>query len=171
MKTEIQPENDAVVFFGRKHEMVFPVSSREIGRDGDLLSLLSTNSLSVASYKNALKKAPPYLLRQSFMTAAKAFKAIDSETEGVIVPYGEEGDRVIQALCSASRFENRFRLLKEAQRYSVNLFPYDVRKLKEMGRLYETWEGSGIYYLDERHYSAQFGASTEEVSEMKVLIE
>lgn len=158
-------------FYGRKHEMVFPVSSREIGRDGDLLSLLSTNSLSVEAYKATLKKAPPYCLRQSFMTAAGAFKAIDSETEGVIVPYGEEGDRIIQQLCSASQLENRFRLLKEAQRYSVNLLPYDVRKLKDMGRLYETWDGSGIYYLDEQHYSAQFGASTEEVSEMKVLIE
>lgn len=158
-------------FYGRKHEMVFPVSSREIGRDGDLLSLLSANSLSVEAYKAALKKAPPYCLRQSFMTAARAFKAIESETEGVIVPYGEEGDRIIQQLCSASQFENRFRLLKEAQRYSVNLFPYDIRKFKDMGHLYETWEGSGIYYLDEQHYSAQFGASTEEVSEMKVLIE
>lgn len=158
-------------FYGRKHEMVFPVSSREIGRDGDLLSLLSTNALSVEAYKTALKKAPPYCLRQSFMTAARAFKVIDSETEGIIVPYGEEGDRIIQQLCSASQFENRFRLLKEAQRYSVNLFPCDIRKFKDMGRLYETWEGSGIYYLDEQHYSAQFGVSTEEVSEMKVLIE
>lgn len=158
-------------FYGRKHEMVFPVSSREIGRDGDLLSLLSANSLSVEAYKAALKKAPPYCLRQSFMTAAKAFKAIDSETEGVIVPYGEEGDRIIQQLCAASRFENRFRLLKEAQRYSVNLFPYDVRKFKDMGRLYETWEGSGIYYLDEQHYSEQFGASLDEVAPRRVLID
>ena len=158
-------------FYGRKHEMVFPVSSREIGRDGDLLSLLSTNSLSVEAFKAAFKKAPPYCLRQSFMTAAKAFKAIDSETEGVIVPYGEEGDRIIQQLCMASRFENRFRLLKEAQRYSVNLFPYDVRKFKDMGCLYETWEGSGIYYLDEQHYSGQFGASLDEVAPRRVLID
>jgi len=158
-------------FYGRKHEMVFPVSSREIGRDGDLLSLLSTNSLSVEAYKAAFKKAPPYCLRQSFMTAAKAFKAIDSETEGVIVPYEEEGDRIIQQLCLASRFENRFRLLKEAQRYSVNLFPYDVQKFKDMGCLYETWEGSGIYYLDEQHYSGQFGASLDEVAPRRVLID
>jgi CRISPR-associated endonuclease/helicase Cas3 len=158
-------------FYGRKHEMAFPVSSREIGRDGDLLSLLSTNLLSVEAYKAALKRTPPYCFRQSFMTAAKAFKAIDSETEGVIVPYGEEGDRIIQKLCSASHFENRFRLLKEAQRYSVNLFPYDVRKFKEMGRLYETWKGSGIYYLDEQHYGQQFGASIEEVAPRRVLID
>jgi len=32
--------------------------------------------------------------------------------------------------------------MKKAQRYSVNLFPHEVRKFKEMNRLYETWEGS-----------------------------
>ncbi|MEW6488908.1 MAG: CRISPR-associated helicase Cas3' [Thermodesulfobacteriota bacterium] len=157
-------------FYGRKHEMVFPVASREIGREGDLLSLLSDNREAVEAHKATVRKAPPYLLRQSFMTAAEAFRAIDSETEGVIVPYGQEGERLIAELCSASQVQRKFELLKAAQRYSVNLFPHEVRKLKEMSRLHETWDGSGIYYLDERHYSAQFGASTDEVSEMKVLI-
>jgi len=161
----------AYYFFGRQHEMVFPVSSREIGRDGNLLSLLSTNLQSVEAFKTGLKKPPPYLLRQSFMTAAKAFKAIDTETEGVIVPYGSEGRRIIQELCSGTRFEKAFALLKEAQRYSVNLFPNEMKRLKDIRAAYETWEASGIYYLDERHYSAQFGASAEEVSEMNVLIE
>lgn len=145
--------------------MVFPVSSREIGRDGDLLSLLSTNTLSVQALDQ--KQAPPYLLHQSFMTAAKAFKAIDSATEGIVVPYGDEGRRIIGQLCSASQFDNRYKLLKEAQRYSVNLFPYEMRRLKDMRLLYDTWEGSEIYCLDERHYSPQFGVSTEEVAEME----
>lgn len=157
-------------FYGRKHEMVFPVSSREIGRDGDLLSLLSTNTLSVQAYKVDQKQAPPYLLRQSFMTAAKAFKAIDSETEGIVVPYGDEGRRIIGQLCSASQFDNRYKLLKEAQRYSVNLFPHEVQKLRDMRHLYETWKGSEIYCLDERHYSPQFGVSTEEVAGMEGLV-
>lgn len=158
-------------FYGRKHEMAFPVSSRAIGRDGDLLSLLSDNREAVEAYKAAARKAPPYLLRQSFMTAAKAFRAIDSETEGVIVPYGREGEILIADLCSASQAHRRFELLKAAQRYSVNLFPYEVRQLGEMNRLRETWDGSGIYYLDERHYSEQFGVARDEVSEMRALIE
>jgi CRISPR-associated endonuclease/helicase Cas3 len=156
-------------FFKRAHEMVFPVSRKESGRNDDILSLLSTNSASVQIYQNEQKQSPPLHLRQSFMSAAKAFKAIDSPTEGVIVPYGTEGERIIAELFS-SRFEEKSRLLKEAQRYSVNLFPHEVRRLKEKGRLYEAWEGSGIYCLDERHYSEQFGASTDEVAEMKALI-
>jgi CRISPR-associated endonuclease/helicase Cas3 len=104
------------------------------------------------------------------MTAGKAFKAIDSPTEGVIVPYGAEGTRIIVELSASSKFDEKSKLLKAAQRYSVNLFSFELRKLRDNRRLYEAWEGSGIYYLDERHYSEQFGASTEEVAEMKALI-
>lgn len=159
-------------FFQRAHEMGFSISDKDIKdmpRQHDtLLNLLSTNADSVQIYLNERKQAPPLFLRQSFMSAAKAFKAIDSPTEGVIVPYGE-GERIITRLLSAG-YEEKGRLLKEAQRYSVNLFPHEMVKLKEKRRLYEVWEGSGVYYLDERHYSEQFGASTDEVAEMRTLI-
>jgi CRISPR-associated endonuclease/helicase Cas3 len=157
-------------FFQRAHEMDFPLSPRDIGRDDTLLSLLSTNSHSVNAYQSLQKHSPSIHLRQSFMSAAKAFKAIDSPTEGVIVPYGAEGERIITELCTASRFDEKLHLLKKAQRYAVNLFPNEFETLKKMRRLYETWEGSGILYLDSRHYSEQFGVSTDEVSEMKALI-
>lgn len=159
-------------FFQRAHEMGFSISDKDIKdmpRQHDtLLNLLSTNADSVQIYLNERKQAPPLFLRQSFMSAAKAFKVIDSPTEGVIVPHGE-GERISARLLSAG-YEEKGRLLKEAQRFSVNLFPHEMAKLKEKRRLYEVWEGSGVYYLDERHYSEQFGASTDEVAEMKALI-
>lgn len=155
-------------FFQRAHEMAFPLSHREFGRDDDLLTMLSLNSLSVEAYKAVQKQASPHQLRQSFMSAARAFKAIDSPTEGVIVPYGR-GERIIAEL-AGTRFEGKTKLLKEAQRYSVNFFSYELSNLKEKGRLYEVWEGSDIFWLDERHYSEEFGASTEEVAAMKTHI-
>jgi CRISPR-associated endonuclease/helicase Cas3 len=157
-------------FFRRAHEMAYPVSSSEIGRDDDLLSLLAANPLSVQAYQR-VRGAPPALhLRQSFMTAGKAFKAIDAPTEGVVVPYGEEGKRLIDDLMASSPFEDRGSLVRRAQRYAVNLFPHEIDRLKRAGRLYEIWGGSGVLYLDEQHYSDQFGASTEKVADMKVLI-
>lgn len=158
-------------FFKRADEMSFPVTSRDIkimSRNDDLLALLSTNPDTVQIYMNEQRQAPPLHLRQSFMSAAKAFKAIDSQTEGVIVPYCR-GEEIITGFFGAS-FEDRAMLLKEAQRYSVNMFPYEINKLKEKQRLHEVWDGSGIYYLDERHYSEQFGAITDEVAGMKSLI-
>ncbi len=156
-------------FFQRAHEMTFPVLRREFGRDDDLLSLLSTNTVSVEAYKSSYKQAPPLSLRQSFMSAAKAFKAIDSPTEGVIVTY-DKGEQIIAELAALSRFDDKSKLLKEAQRYSVNLFPHELAKLLEKRRLYEAWEGSGIYCLDERNYSEEFGVSMDDVAEMKTLI-
>jgi len=158
-------------FFSRAHEMAFPVTSREIKAipgKSDLLTLFSTNSEAVEIFKNNQRKAPPMPLRQAFMSAAEAFRVIDSPTEGVIVPYGE-GEWIVTRLMTCPK-EGRASLLKEAQRYSVNLFPYEMQKLRDGRRINELWEGSGMYYLDERHYSTDFGASTDEVAEMKVRI-
>jgi len=157
-------------FFKRAHEMTFPVPRAKIGRDDDILSLLSMNEKSVQIYEHAHRLAPLLHLRQSFMEAGRAFKVINSPTEGVIVPYEPEGNQIIQTLCAVSRFEERPKQLRQAQRVSVNLFPYEFKKLQEKGRLYEIWKGSGIYYLDERHYSPQFGVTMEEVSGMRTHI-
>lgn len=158
-------------FFQRTNEMAFPVGSKDVrnmSRNDDLLTLLSTNAGAVQIYVNGHNEAPKLHLRQSFMSAAKAFRAIDSPTEGVIVPYGA-GERIIADLSGAG-FNDKGGLLKEAQRYSVNLFPYELAKLKEQRRLNEAWSGSGIYYLDERHYSEEFGVSMEPVADMRLLI-
>lgn len=158
-------------FFNRSHEMTFPVTSKNIkGMTGksDLLTLLSTNCNAVEIYKNDQRKAPQTPLRQAFMSAAEAFKVIDSPTEGAIVPYGD-GERIITTLMCCSP-EDRDLLLKRAQRYSVNLFPHEMKKMKEARAVIEVWVGSGIYYLNERHYSDDFGASVDGVAEMKTII-
>ncbi|MBF8274945.1 MAG: CRISPR-associated protein Cas3 [Candidatus Brocadiaceae bacterium] len=158
-------------FFDRKHEMDYPVSSKEVGRDDTLLSLLSTNNLSVNAYTRTNNTAPPIDIRQSFKTAAEAFKVIEAPTEGVIVPYGEEGKRIITGLFStAGMFEKKYKLLKAAQRYSVNMFPHEIVKLRQTGSLREVSEGSGILCLDPQHYSNEFGASIDRVALMETLI-
>lgn len=157
-------------FFERAHEMAYPVSPRDIGRDDTLLSLLSTNKQAVNAYKRAHKAGPPLHLRQSFKAAAEAFQAIDSPTEGIIVPYGEEGERIIAELSASIPLGKRSELLKQAQRYSVNLFAHEIGKLKEARALYDVGEGSGVYSLDSRYYSDEFGVSLEQVAPMKPLI-
>jgi len=101
---------------------------------------------------------------QSFMTAAKAFKAIDSPTQGIIVPYGEIGKNLILDFCSEEEIEKQYRLLREAQRYSVNVFSSDFEKLKKLNAISEVKKGAGIYYLLEDYYSDKFGLSTERIS-------
>lgn len=157
-------------FFARSHEMTYPVSSNDIGRDDTLLSLLSTNAQSVEAYKHAVKAAPPFVLRQSFKSAAEAFKVIDAPTEGVIVPYGDEGKQIIIALSATASLDEKNKLLKRAQRYSVNLFPHELAKLREMHALYQPWGVDSITYLDEQYYSDEFGVSLKPVSPMASFI-
>ena len=156
-------------FFERKKDMEYPVSSRENGRDDTLLSLLSTNVLSVQNFSMTHGKYPPFDLRQSFMTAGKLFKSIDAPTHSVIVQYGEAGKNLVSQLSAAFEIEKEYKLLHEAQQYSVNLFPHEFEGLKEIGALYSVQKGEEIYYLDKKYYSEQFGLSMEAVNREEVL--
>jgi len=156
-------------FFDRADEMAYPVKSKQIGRDGDMLSLLSLNDLSVQSYKRANGKSPAFHLRQSFKSAAEAFAAIDAPTEGVIVPYGKEGEKIIADLCGAFDLKKQYDLIKKAQRYSVNVFPNILMKLSDNQCIHEVQEGSGIMYLECQYYSNEFGLSIEQVAPMALL--
>ena len=151
-------------FYERANLMSYPLTAQQAGRSDTLLSLLSDNHLNIGMEKNAIK------LQQSFKTAGKAFKAIDSPTQAVIVPYGDKGKEIIAGLCADFEPAKAFQLLKEAQRYSVNVFPNVWRQLIEAEAVSPVQKGEEIYYLNERYYSKDFGLSTEEVSKMDTQI-
>lgn len=154
----------------RKNEMDYPVDANStIERDDDLFSLLSSNTLAVKAHNNGTQAAPDILLRQSFQSAGKLFHIIDSVTRGVVVPY-KDGKTIITDLCSAPELEKQRKLLKKAQRYSVNLFAYQFDKLARIGVIKEVQPGTNVYYLDEQYYSNEFGWSDEPVGDMKLLI-
>lgn len=155
-------------FYRRAHEMSYPVSRNELGRDDDLLSLLSTNQQSVEEYKRK-HGSPSLYLRQSFKTAGEHFHVIDAPTEAIIVPYNKEAESIIAKLSAKLSLKEERVLLKTAQQYSVNIFPYMIKKLQEEKALFQTYEGSGIWYLDDQYYSKDFGVSLEPVSQMEFL--
>ncbi len=159
-------------FYEQNDEMSYKVDGKSaIGREDNLFDLLSKNHLSVKAYQRINNDSFPQIsLRQSFMAASKAFQAIDSLTRGVIVPYGEKGKQIINELCASDILEKQYKLLKEAQRYSVNLFPYVFEKLASQQIIREVQQGSGVYYLDKQYYSDTFGVSPSIVNEMENLI-
>ena len=103
------------------------------------------------------------------MAAAKAFKAIDAPTQGVIVPYGERGADLVARLHAAYDLVLEFDLLRAAQQYTVNVFPYTFEKLNQAGAVREVKEGIRVFGLDSRYYSKEFGLATEPVSLMETL--
>lgn len=144
-------------FYERADEMVYPLKAKDAGRDDSLLNLLGENKANTGA-------GAPLHLKQSFMTAGKAFKAIDAPTQSVVVPYGQ-GKELITELCGiAKKFDaaGYYACLKQAQKFSVNVFPNVWKQLLEQKAVYEI-QGEGVYYLDQRYYSDEFGLSTEPV--------
>ena len=158
-------------FYNRSKEMNYPVPSnnKEIGRTDDLFNLLSLNCASVQEYQRINNATPSLPLKQSFQSAAKAFHAIDSPTRGVIVPYEENGDDIVNQLCDAVMLEKQYKLLKAAQRFSVNLYSYELEDMGKKNAIREVQKDSGIYYMDYQYYSNEFGWSKEIVTEMENL--
>jgi len=159
-------------FYDRKEEMCYKIGSNSVvGRSDNLFDLLSINPLSVKEYQRINASSYPRVpLRQAFMTAAKAFRAIDSPARGIIVPYGAEGERIINELCASDTLGKKYKLLKEAQRYSVNVFPHVLERLAKQHIISEVQNGTGILYLDKQYYSNTYGISESPVNEMENLI-
>lgn len=139
-------------------------------QNDSLLNMLANNTANPSSGWNEqkrLKQLP--LLQQSFMSAAKAFKAIDAPTHSVIIEH-KEGKTIVADLCRlAKEFEAKeyYQVLKRAQQYSVNVFPNVWEKLNEQGAIQETQPNEGVYFLRETYYSDDFGLSTEVVAAME----
>lgn len=154
-------------FFNRQSEMDYPLSDKTIGHTDTLLNLLSDNSLAVHEYGEKAGHKPNIYLRQSFMSAAKAFKAIDAPTRGVIVQYGKAGQAIVAELCAAYLPDKEFNMLRRAQQFTVNVFPNVLERLTKAGAVREIQEGTGILYLDYRYYSDEFGLSETPVRNME----
>lgn len=152
-------------FYQRSDEMVYSIQN---SATGSLLDWLSDNALNSYSEKNNKRSKQFPLLMQSFKSAGRVFQAIDAPTHAVIVPYGE-GAELIAKLCGEWNPQEMYHTLQKAQRYRVNVFPKVWDKLQKENALHETIEGSGIYYLKERHYNDEFGLSLDETSDMTFL--
>lgn len=150
-------------FFERHKEMTYPSKQGK-----NILSLLSNNE-----YIGPLRKNNPFILNQSFMTAAKQFRAIDAPLHSVIVPFNEEAKSIITQLCDLDkRFDaaNYRSLLKAAQKYSVNIFPNVWQKLIDQQAVYPIAQDEAVFYLGEEFYSQDFGLSIEVTSAQQDLI-
>ncbi len=137
-------------FYQRRGVMSYAVTDH--GVDNTLLDMLGSN-------KNATTELHFPQLAQSFASANGAFKAIDSPTTSVLVPWGEGKDLIAQLCCCNNPGYGRL-LLRKAQRYAVNIFEQEFRKLDGQNALHRIAD-SGILVLAEGFYDADLGVVTE----------
>lgn len=156
-------------FFQRKSEMDYPLDPSVLGRDDTILNLLSQNSKALQEFQDAHKRPPDMALRQSFKAASLAFQVIEAATQGVLVPFGPEGRKLITALQTVSDPLKERELLVQAQQFTVNVFPYEMKRLEEACAIRESQLGTGIQILYQTYYHPAFGLSTEPVANMEVL--
>lgn len=79
-----------------------------------------------------------------FRTAAERFRLIRDSGQPVLVPYGSEGHKWLDLL--QKRGAERY-LLRKLQRYSVNVFESEFKKLKDIGAIAELSPGTGVWGL------------------------
>lgn len=112
------------------------------GVSTSLLSLLSVNDKLRNDPRDA--EVPKYLFNQAFKTAGSYFRVFDDDTVDVLVPYGEEGERIIADFGSegiAFDLEKQKELLAKAKRFSVALRRYQVEVLAKAGAIAPKCDG------------------------------
>ncbi|NYT51826.1 CRISPR-associated helicase Cas3' [Parapusillimonas granuli] len=163
-------------FFQRQHDMDYPLP-RAAFYGASLLELLSDQKGACETYQRQQQRAYPHELRQAFQTAAREFRSIDTQTDSVIVPYAEEGKALV--LDFFAQFERHHMgprdpavaamLMRQAQGYTVNVYPHILRRLKERSAL-TLLGGSSLYCLNVDFYDADFGLAIEAVNSREVFI-
>lgn len=141
-------------FYKEKMQLSYPIARKEF--NGNLYDLLSKNLKGYGAYKNRGGEKPP-ALRQAFQTAGELFSVMDQRGTGVLVPYG--AGKKLAEMYQKSDLQQKKHLLREIGRYSVSLFPYQIRRLNALQAL--TLLDNEIYLLDKEYYSNQLGVIFE----------
>lgn len=146
-------------FYQRKDQMCYPLDD---GSERNLLAMLGDNRRGRGGNggmnEARVSKGRGRLLMQSFAEAGAAFRVIDAPTQAVIVPY-ENGANLIAELCRLDpAYPQFYDVLREAQRYSVNVFPNVLAKLMDAGAL-KAIQDTGLFFLLPQHYDLSFGVT------------
>jgi CRISPR-associated endonuclease/helicase Cas3 len=91
-------------------------------------------------------------------------------TQGVIVPFREDGKALIAALSAAYDLAVEFQLLRKAQRFTVNVFAWEMDSLTRSGAICEVKKGTGVFRLLEDFYSDEFGLTLDSSGRMESMI-
>jgi CRISPR-associated endonuclease/helicase Cas3 len=154
-------------FFERKSEMDYPVKIPNM-RDDTLLRMLGENFMAVEYAEQTGLSRRGFM--QSFKTAAEQFHVIDKSTHGVIVPFGKEGNDLINALSAAPNLAVEFQLLRKAQRFAVDLYQHEWDSLTRNQAIKEVQQGTGVFRLLNEYYSDKFGLTLDGSGRMETLI-
>lgn len=137
----------------------YPFKEKGVETSGVLI--LTENRKAKESYKLINKESPKHILNQGFLTFGKNFKAIADDGIGIIIPY-KEGEEYIAELISDIDLREKYKILKKAQRYSINIYENVVEELIKLGAV-DVIEDTKTLYLLDGFYDEDTGLVTEKI--------
>jgi CRISPR-associated endonuclease/helicase Cas3 len=147
-------------FYRRRDEMSYSAGPEGIGRATSLLELLGANRAAKDYAIRSRQGLRRSLLLQSFQTANNAF-ALIANTQGIVVPYSDEGREIVNQLAGAFDLEREWQLVRKAQRFTLSVYASQFQKLVSKGAAYEVRPGAGVYCLRSEFYDSAFGLREE----------
>lgn len=156
LSADIQSSYFGQLFSNNKEKLDYPANGTT------LLELLSTNKC-----KAEAREREYDMLLQAFKTAGTLFEVIDENTRSIIVPYNKAAVEIIDRLNSDISPDEKAKLLRKAQKYTVSVYAGAEQKLIDSSAIHPSI--SGAISLDKRYYSSEYGITTEG-SEKEVLI-
>ena len=125
-----------------------------------IMDMLSDNKKYASEYANIHPQEELPVLKQAFRTAGEKFSVIKSETESVIVPCDDTVKKYISVLTGYNGVKEKADVLKRCNDYVVNLFGYDMQKLRDKNAVYFA-EDVGVWILSEGFYNDEYGILTD----------
>jgi CRISPR-associated endonuclease/helicase Cas3 len=150
------------MLYAQRREMSYPLGSRALGHDDTLLNLLSANTVAAHSFRRKGESAD--FLCQSFQAAGRLFRAFDAPSDGVIVPFGPEGEDLITALCATDNIADLHALLSKAQPYSVSVFPSTLDRMVDAGAVRPIGGRTQVYVCESSYYRQDIGLNDEPIA-------
>lgn len=134
-------------------EMVLGYPSKELN-GSDMFTCFSRNLDACKIYTEKNKMDTPYILNQSFKSAGEVFEVIEKNTMNVIVPYGEGKEIITELLRKSLDFNYAKKLLKKAQRFSLNMYTNQSNKTSQGICFIEEYN---VFFLAEGYYHEEIG--------------
>ncbi|WP_151733039.1 CRISPR-associated helicase Cas3' [Paenibacillus tengchongensis] len=145
-------------------KLLYPISELE----QNLFDLLNYNQFNVGAY-NRSQSDSQLVNRSAIATAERYFEAISTKAKAVLVPYNEEGRRIIAELNGELGTGQLGELLRAAQQYTVNLYEHELKVLDKNDEFIQLLNGQALALRDTA-YSDEFGVQLEGNGEWESLI-
>lgn len=139
-------------FKDKDGQMDYPISNNET-----VYAMLSSNDYGKQNYHNKTGKTFSHCIPQAFQSAGMNFCVIANNTKSVVVLYCEAEELIEQYRMQPAHIctKEKILIIKKLQRYSVELYEWQLQKLSQQKALTILDDETGVLILDKNYYDSE----------------